>query len=132
MSTIKALLIPFEDTDPVKVVDLAPGREPIYDLIAPDSRMMQFVRSAQFDLIGDEEGGPGMRNDAGERVNARAMQLLAWGEGVGIDAFASPLCGDFLAVGPVDGNGNSTNIPQRIIDFKFSWRSSRPTTEATR
>lgn len=126
MSTIKALLIPFDEANDVTLIDLEPNLERIYDLVAPDSRMFEVVRGKSLELWGDEEGGPGMRGDAGERVNARAMQLFARDHGVGLEAFASPLCGDFLAVGLNTRNQN-TDVPGWASRFNFTW-SNRPTT----
>lgn len=135
MSTLKALLIPFDDDKPVELVELEQGeqiRERIYDLVAPDSRMFEVVRGKTIELWGDEEGGPMMRSDAGERVNARAMQLFASDHNVDLSAFASPLCGDFLAVGLTRPSGISNkDVPEWLRDFEFTWKARRPTTEAT-
>jgi hypothetical protein len=124
MSTIKALLIPFDEDKNVELIDLEATLENIYDRVAPDSRMFEVVRGKSIELWGDEEGGPGMRGDAAQRINARAMQLFASDHGVGIEAFASPLCGDFLAVGINTGNHN-TDVPEWASRFNFTW-SNRP------
>lgn len=126
MSTTKALLIPFDETQPVQLIDLAPGLEAIYTLVAPDSRMFEVTYGNTIELWGDEEGGPGMRSDAGERVNARAMQLFAHDHGVGVEAFASPLCGDFLAVGRINDAGFPTDVPGWVRTFPFTWTARVP------
>lgn len=120
-TAIKAVLIPFDEDKPVEVVTLAPGLDAIYAYVAPESRMFEVVRGDTFDLLGDEEGGPLMRSDAHERINARAMQVFADDHGMGVKDFNSPLCGDFLAVGRPNGRGNHTDVPQRVIDFTYSW-----------
>ena len=124
MSKFKALLIPFDDDKPVEVVEIN-GLNDIYKYVAPDSRMFEALRTATFDLLLDEEGGPLMRSDAGDRVNARAMQLYADAEDMRLLDYGSPLCGDFLAAGPVDRRGEMTDVPQEVIDFPFSWRIKR-------
>jgi hypothetical protein len=124
MSKFRALLIPFDDDKPVEVVQID-GLDDIYKYVAPDSRMFEVLGSDKFDLLLDEEGGPMMRNDAGDRINARAMELYADAEGVGFGDFMVPLCGDYLAAGPVDRRGEMTDVPQEVIDFPFSWRIKR-------
>lgn len=120
--TIKAVLIPFDEDKPVEVIDLAPGLDAIYERVAPDSRMFEVVRGNTFDLFGDEEGGPLMRNDAGDRINARAMQIYASDMLMGPRDYSSPLCGDFLAVGQPDDEGEQTDVPQHVIDFTgYTW-----------
>lgn len=121
MSHTLAVLIPFAATKPVQVVALKDGLNAIYELVAPDSRRFEVVRSETFDLLGDEEGGPGCRNDAEERINVRAMELLAVDQQVGPEAFASPLCGDFLVTGHPDDDGNSTDAPMWTAQHSFSW-----------
>lgn len=121
MRTTKALLIPFDTTEPVRLIDLQPGLDALYALVAPDSRMFEVVRSVTFDLLGDEEGGPLMRNDAQERINVRAMELFAFDHKVGPEAFSYPLCGDFLVTGHPDARGNRTDAPEWPASFVFSW-----------
>lgn len=124
---IEALLIPFDETQEPRVVELRPGNlEDIYQHVAPDSRMFEVTRGKTIELWGDEEGGPMMRADAGERINARAMQLFAHDWSVGIDAFMTPLCGDFLAVGGLQFSGRNADVPQWVRDFTFSWSTHRP------
>lgn len=124
--TIKAVYIPFDESRPVEVIDLAPGLDAIYERVAPESRMFEPVRGNTFDLLGDEEGGPLMRSDAGERINARAMQIYASDMLMGLRDYASPLCGDYLAVGMPDGRGRHTDVPQHVIDYKYTWTAVRP------
>lgn len=118
----KAVLIPFDEDKPVEVIDLAPGLDAIYGYVAPESRMFEVTRGNTFDLFGDEEGGPLMRSDAHERINARAMQIYASDMLMGIRDYAVPLCGDFLAVGKPDDEGERADVPQHVIDYdNYSW-----------
>jgi len=123
MATTKALLIPFENDKPVQVLDLESGFEHMYPLIAPDSRMIEVLRTEQFELFLDEEGGPLMRSDAGERINARAMQLYAFAHNItDPSAFAYPFCGDFIAMGLIDAEGErNADVPEWVTEFPFSW-----------
>lgn len=124
MRTIKAVLIPFDESKPVEAIDLPPGIDAIYERVAPDSRMFEVVRGKSFDLLGDEEGGPLMRNDAKDRINARAMQVFAADHGVDLHAFNGPMCGDFLAVGQPDANGNHTDVPGGVLEFNYTWTTT--------
>lgn len=125
MTTTKAVLIPFDESKPVVAVDLASGVDAIYALVAPESRMFEVIRGNSFDLLGDEEGGPLMRSDAGDRINARAMQVIAADMGVDLHAFNGPMCGDFLAVGQPDHRGNHTDVPGGVLEFNYTW-STKP------
>lgn len=122
--TTTALLIPFDETKQPHLLELDPGLDAIYALVAPDSRMFEVTYGVSIELWGDEEGGPGMRNDAHLRVNARAMQLFAADHKVGLEAFVSPLCGDFLAVGRIDADGNPTDVPAWVQEFVFTWSNT--------
>lgn len=115
----KAVLIPFDESKPVEVIDLAPGLDAIYEHVAPDSRCFTGLGGSDFYLMGDDEGL--FHEDAGNRINARVMQLYAEDNGVGIRQFHSPLVGDWLVVGPADEEGETTDVPQRVIDFTYSW-----------
>ena len=120
----KALLIPFDDEKSVEVVTIdtdSEGLDSIYKRVAPDSRMFTVLGGDAFDLLGDDEGL--LRSDAGERINARVMQLYAEDQNVALADFHSPLVGDWLVAGPLDEDGNQTDVPQGAVDFKFSWRS---------
>lgn len=126
MTTTKAVLIPFDESKPVQVVDLEAGLDAIYALVAPDSRMFEVTRGNTFDLYGDEEGGPLMRDDAKDRINARAMQIYASDMLMGIRDYGQPLCGDFLAVGMPDDEGERTDVPRHVIEYNnYTW-SARP------
>ena len=126
MSTkLKALLLPFASDQPVRVVEIRPGNlEDIYDQVAPDSRLFTCLDGKDFSLYGDDEAF--FHPEASLRVNAKAMQLLADSEGVGIDAFASPLIGDFLVFGLPDDEGRTTDVPQRAVDFNYTWATIQP------
>lgn len=121
MSKFKALLIPFDDTKPVEVVEIN-GRDDIYQHVAPESRRFTVQRSKTFDLLGDEEGL--FQGNPTERINARAMEIYASDWGLTLKDFLSPLVGDWLACGGADFNGNMTDVPQSVIDFQFSWTTS--------
>lgn len=126
MATTKAVLIPFDESKPVEVIDLAPGLNAIYERVAPESRVFEVVRGNTFDLFGDEEGGPLMRSDAPDRINARAMQIYASDMLMGIRDYSQPLCGDFLAVGQPDDEGERTDVPQHVIEYdNYTW-STKP------
>lgn len=122
----KAILIPFDTSKPVEVIDLQPGLDAIYERVAPDSRMFEVVRGNTFDLYGDEEGGPLMRGDADERINVRAMELFAKDWNTGPEAFARPLCGDFLVVGKMSYPSEDEEVlgdaPEWVIGHEFQWR----------
>jgi hypothetical protein len=120
----KAVLIPFDESKPVEVIDLAAGLDAIYDRVAPDSRCFTGLGGSDFYLMGDDEGL--FHQDAANRVNARVMQLYAEDNGGGISDFRSPLVGDWLVVGPADEEGETTDVPQRVIDFEYSWTAVRP------
>jgi hypothetical protein len=126
MATTKAVLIPFDESKPVEVIDLGRGLDAIYERVAPESRMFEVTRGNTFDLLGDEEGGPLMRSDASERINARAMQIYASDKLMSLRDYTSPLCGDFLAVGIPDEEGEHTDVPQHVIDYRYSWTAVRP------
>lgn len=115
----KAVLIPFDEDKPVEVIDLAPGLDAIYERVAPDSRCFTGMSGSDFYLMGDDEGL--FHEDVQNRVNARVMQLFGEDSGVGIEGFHSPLVGDWLVVGPADDEGENTDVPQRVIDFTYSW-----------
>lgn len=117
----KALLIPFDDKKPVEIVEIN-DRDDIYKHVAPDSRMFTVVGGHRFDLLGDDEGL--YQGNPAERINARAMEIYAADQRVGLSAYASPLVGDFLAVGPVDDYGNQTDVPGEVIKFRFTWESN--------
>lgn len=121
MSTKKALLIPFDDTLPVTVVEVPAGLDPIYDHVAPDSRRFTVLGGDDYSMYGDDEGL--LRNDAGERINARAMQIYAASEGAGIEDFMSPLVGDWLVFGGVDTDGETEEVTVRVLNFRFTWTS---------
>jgi hypothetical protein len=125
MPTNKAVLIPFDDTKPVEVVEVEQNDlDRLYDLVAPDTRLITGMRMSDAYLFGDDEGL--LRNDAGDRINARVMQLFADDNKMGLHDFHSPLVGDWLVVGPSDDDGNNTDVPQRVIDFAYSWTAKRP------
>ena len=127
MSTkIKALLLPFDDGQPVRVIEVRDGNlEDIYDRIAPDSRLFSCLNGKDFTLYGDDESL--FHAEAHLRINARAMQLYADSEAVGIEAFHSPLVGDFLVFGlPDRQEGNTTDVPQRVVEFDYSWTTAVP------
>lgn len=71
----------------------------------------------------DDEGL--FREDAGEAVNARAMQLYAHLEGMKVEDFSVPLVGDYVITGGADEDGESLDAPGWIMDFPFTW-SLRP------
>lgn len=120
---IKALLLPFDGGQPVRVIEVRDGNlEDIYDRIAPDSRLFTCLNGKDFSLYGDDEGL--FHAEAHLRINARAMQLYADSEGVGIEAFTSPLVGDFLVFGLPDREGNTTDVPQRAVEFDYSWTAA--------
>lgn len=121
MSTKKALLIPFDDSKPVTVVEVKEGLDPIYDLCAPESRCFTILGGDDFSLYGDDEGL--LRSDAGERINARAMQLYAVSIGKTLEDFHSPLVGDWLAFGGVDAEGDTEEVTVRVLNFRFTWTS---------
>lgn len=125
----KALLLPFDNGQEPRVVEIAEGDlDAIYQLIAPESRLFTCLNGKDFTLYGDDEGL--FHPQVHLRINARAMQLLADSEGVSIDAFHSPLVGDFLVFGLPDEEGNTTDVPQRAVDFKYSWVSAQPKPES--
>lgn len=123
--TIKAVLIPFDEDKPVEVIDFDNSSyENYYPLVAPDSRCFTVLGASGYDMFGDDEGL--LRADAGDRINARAMELYAAGAGVGvtIQDFHSPLVGDWLVVGSEEGPMDQekvTDVPQEVIDFTYSW-----------
>lgn len=120
MTTKKALLIPFDETLPVTVVEVErDSLDAIYDLCAPESRCFTVLGGDDYSMYGDDEGL--LRADAGHRVNARAMQLYAASEGAGIDDFMSPLVGDWLVFGGVDAEGETGEVTVRVLNFRFSW-----------
>lgn len=122
---LKALLLPFDESQPVRVIEVRDGNlQDIYDRIAPDSRLFTCLNGKDFTLYGDDEAL--FHSEAHLRINAKAMQLLAESEGVSIDAFHSPLVGDFLVFGLPDEEGNNTDVPQRAVDFRFSWTANPP------
>lgn len=121
---IKAVLIPFDDDQPVRVVELRRNNlEDIYDRVAPDSRCFTGMSGSDFYLMGDDEGL--FHADVANRVNARVMQLYAEDAGMGLYDFHSPLVGDWLVVGPADEEGWTTDVPQRIIDRRYSWATKQ-------
>jgi hypothetical protein len=125
MTTTKAVLIPFDESKPVEVIDLRPNDlDQLYDLVAPDTRLITGMGMSDAYMFGDDEGL--LRNDAGERINARVMELFAKDAKMGIRDYHSPLVGDWLVTGPADGEGDNTDVPQRIIDFTYSWTAVRP------
>lgn len=122
----KVLLLPFDDEQEVRVVEVRDGNlEDIYSRIAPESRLFSCLNGKDFSLYGDDEAL--FHPQAHLRINARAMQLFADSAGADIEDFTSPLVGDFLVFGLSDEEGNSTEPPQRVLDFKFSWVTERPT-----
>jgi hypothetical protein len=72
----------------------------------------------------DDEGL--FRPDAGDHVNARAMQLWADIEGLSVRDFAVPLIGDYVVVGPADDEGSSTDAPAWVMDHPFTWTTAAP------
>lgn len=124
--THKALFIPCDGDQPVEWIDLAPGLDAIYERVAPESRMFERVAGNTFDLYGDEEGL--FHPDAANRINARAMQILADDFGQkDASQFRSPLVGDFMVVGLPNGRGSSTDAPESVKDFKFTWTAKKAT-----
>jgi hypothetical protein len=125
MTTTKAVLIPFDESKPVEVIDLNSdsNNDQLYDLVAPDSRCFTGMRGSDFYLMGDDEGL--FHEDVENRVNARVMELFAKDNGMGIRDYHSPLVGDWLVVGPADEEGDSTDVPQRVIDFTYTWTAQR-------
>lgn len=122
--THKALFIPCDGDQPVEWLDLPVGRDAIYEKVAPRSRMFEAVRGESFDLLGDEEGM--FHPDVANRINARAMQLLAHDFGqTDASGFRSALVGDFLVVGPPTARGNSSDAPEWVKDFAFTWKSEK-------
>jgi hypothetical protein len=120
MATTKALLIPFDDTLPVEVIDLDnTDYRNITKIVAPDSGLFTRLGAETFDLFGDDEGL--FHPEAHLRINARAMQLYADSVGAKLEDFGSPLVGDWLAVGLPNARGNNTDVPQAVIDFTFTW-----------
>ena len=77
----------------------------------------------------DDEGL--FRLDQGEKlpdiINLRAMELWAsvFNEGedrdMGIFDFVVPLVGTYVITGPEDGEGNSLDAPDWVMDFPFTW-----------
>lgn len=123
MATTKAVLIPFDESKPVEVVDLRPNDlDQLYDLVAPDTRLITGMGMSDAYMFGDDEGL--LRDDAGERINARVMELFAADNGMGIRDFHSPLVGDWIVTGPADDEGDNTDVPQRVIDFTYSWTTT--------
>lgn len=72
----------------------------------------------------DDEGL--YRSDAGDSVNARAMQLWADIEGMGVRDFAVPLIGDYVVVGPADEDGHSMDAPGWVMKHRFTWTTRVP------
>lgn len=121
--TIKAVLIPFDEDKPVEVIDFDNSHYTnIYPLVAPDSQTFTVLAMGDCDAYGDDEGL--LRSDAGDRINARMMELYGDATQSKIADFRSPLCGDWLVVGPEAGpldREKATDVPQRVIDFTYSW-----------
>lgn len=131
MSTINVIVIPADGTKPV--------RRDSYDtsdytnltaLIFNGDRTGTFQCMTSADKDGnevtlwlDDEGL--LREDAGERINARAMELYAHLEEIGIEGFRVPLVGDYVITGGADEDGESLDAPGWIMDFPFTW-SLRP------
>lgn len=123
--TIKALLIPFDESKPVEVIDFDDSDyQNLYPLVAPESRMFTAQDFPGGTMYGDDEGL--LHGNVAERINARAMNLLGERTGNTPSDFMSPLVGDWLAFGPIDGEGNNTDVPQDVIDFEFTWSARRP------
>lgn len=123
MATIKAVLIPFDESKPVEVIDFDNSTYTnIYPLVAPDSRCFTVLAMGDCDAYGDDEGL--FHEDASNRINARMMQLYGEAHGVGILEYHSPLVGDWLVVGPERGpldQEKATDVPQRVLDFTYTW-----------
>jgi hypothetical protein len=117
----KGLLIPFDDTLPVEEVEFD-GLDDMYRLIGCDTVDRMAAKDVTFWL--DDEGL--LRGDASERINARAMELYASLTGAGLQDFAVPLVGNYLIDGPAGPGGEETDVPQRVLDFRFTWTSVRP------
>jgi hypothetical protein len=125
MATTKAVLIPFDESKPVEVVDLRPNDlDQLYDLVAPDTRLITGMGMSDAYMFGDDEGL--LRSDAGDRINARVMELFAADARMGLHDYRSPLVGDWIVTGPADDEGDNTDVPQRVIDFTYSWSAVRP------
>jgi hypothetical protein len=67
------------------------------------------------------------RLDAGEDladiINLRAMNLWADLDGVRLEDFSVPLVGDYVVVGDTDDEGYSTDAPDWVMDFEFTWHN---------
>ncbi|QOP66839.1 hypothetical protein SEA_ODYSSEY395_90 [Arthrobacter phage Odyssey395] len=112
----KGLLIPFDDTLPVMEVEFN-GLDDMYRLIGCDTIDRMVAEDVTFWM--DDEGL--LRSDAGQRVNARAMELFASLTGHSLQDFSVPLVGNYLLDGPCDDEGNETDVPERIKDFRYTW-----------
>lgn len=112
----KGLLIPFDDTLPVQEVEFN-GLDDMYRLT--ECSMIDRMVAKDVTFWFDDEGL--LREDAGQRINARAMELYASLTGHVLKDFAVPLVGNYLLDGPCDAEGCETDIPERIKDFRYSW-----------
>lgn len=124
MTITKAILVPFDDEKPVELIDLDNSDYlNITKIVAPDSGIFTRLGSMTFDMYGDDEGL--LRNDAGERINARAMQIFAHDTGSTLRDYTSPLVGDWLLTGHPDIEGENTSVNESLLHFPFTWKSAR-------
>jgi hypothetical protein len=121
----KGLLIPFDDALPVQEVEFN-GLDDMYRLTGCSmiDRMVAENDEYAATFWFDDEGL--LRSDAGQRVNARAMQLYAYLTGHQLDDFSVPLVGNYLIDGMCDDEGNETDVDPDLKDFQFTWSAVRP------
>jgi hypothetical protein len=127
MSTINVVVIPFDNDKPVRRESYdTTNYKNLTRLIFDGGTDGTFSCMTSADSLGhevtfwfDDEGL--LRNDAGNRINARAMQLFGHLEGVGVEDFAVPLVGDYVITGGVDDEGESLDAPGWVMDFGFTW-----------
>lgn len=129
MTAIAGIFIPSDSAEPVRLV--GHDNTDYKDLAAlifdgdRDGGLIECLSSEDSDgndvsLWGDEEAL--LKEGAHTRINARAMQLYAALEGVGINDFASPLVGNFVVLGGVDGDGNTLSAPISVARFDYTWK----------
>jgi hypothetical protein len=114
-----AILIPFDNDLPIREVTFD-GLDDMYKLIGCTDVERLATQKVTFWL--DGEGL--LRSDAGERINARAMQLYAELCDMTLADFAVPLVGDYLLDGPCDDEGEETDVPSWVKHYPFSWSAT--------
>ncbi|ALY10852.1 hypothetical protein WILDE_69 [Arthrobacter phage Wilde] len=122
----KGILIPFDNDEPIREVEFN-GLQDMYQLI--DCQTVDRIGTDKLTFWCDDEGL--FHPEARERMNARAMQLLAYETGNGIGDFGSPMVGNFLIDGPAGLRGEETDVPDWVKGFAFTWSTKPPKEDAT-